>query len=82
MGYKFIRIVGVLSALMTLLLLGASVWEALGGTGPAAPRSTQGLWMAFFLVSLLATRVGSILEIQADEIADLKRRLTASHPGA
>jgi hypothetical protein len=79
-GYKFIRIVGFLSALMTLLLLGATVWEALGGTGSAAPKSTQGLWIAFFFLSLLATRVVSILETQADEIADLKRRL-AEHSG-
>ena len=75
MGYKFIRIVGFLSALMTALLLGATIWEALGGSGPDAPKSAQGLWMAFFFLSLLATRVVSILESQADEIADLKRRL-------
>jgi hypothetical protein len=81
MGYKFIRIVGFLSALMTVLLLGAAVWEALGGTGPAAPKSTQGLWIAFFFLSLLATRVVSILETQADEIAHLKRRLAEQRSG-
>jgi len=77
MGYKGIRLVGFLSALMMLLLLGASIWEAFGGGArPASNPSTQGLWMAFFFLSLLATRVGSILETQADEIANLKRQLT------
>jgi hypothetical protein len=81
MGYKMIRIVGFLSALMMLLLLGATLWEALSGARSAAPKSTQGLWMAFFFLSLLATRVVSILEIQADEIAHLKRRLAERPSG-
>jgi hypothetical protein len=76
MGYKGIRLVGFLSALMMLLLLGATIWEAFGGTERPAPSpSSQGVWMAFFFLSLLATRVGSILEVQADEIANLKRSL-------
>jgi len=76
MGYKGIRLLGFLSALMMVILLGATIWEAFGGVeGPAPSRSSQGLWMAFFFLSLLATRVGAILETQADEIANLKRRL-------
>jgi hypothetical protein len=59
-----------------LLLLGATIWEAFGASQrPATNPSSQGLWMAFFFLSLLATRVGSILETQADEIARLRRQL-------
>jgi len=76
MGNKTIRNVGLLSAVMTLVLLGATIWEMLGaGDGPAPIRFEPYLWIAFFLLSLLAIRVAAILEIQSAEIAYLKRQL-------
>jgi hypothetical protein len=75
MGNRTIRNVGLMSAVMTLVLLGATVWEMLGADSPAPIRFEPYLWIAFFLVSLLAIRVAAILEIQSSEIANVKRQL-------
>ena len=76
MSYKGIRFLGFLSVLSAVLLLGASLWEMLGGrSGEQIIPVGQYLWLAFLFLALLAERVGSILEAQADQIAHLKRLL-------
>ena len=73
MGYKGIRFIGFLSALVMLLILGTDLWAAFSGSGDGADLGRRGMWLAFFFLSLLAERIGSILEAQADEVAHLKR---------
>lgn len=76
MSYKGIRFLGFLSILLMALLVGTSLWEMLGGDSSSQPTVTnQYMWMAFMFIGLLAERVGSILEVQADQIAHLKRQL-------
>ena len=74
MGYKSIRIVGVISALISAALLGAQLLTVLGTRAPAALEAS-GLWLAFLLVTILASSVGPILEVQSIQIANLQRQL-------
>lgn len=74
MGYKSIRIVGVISALLSAALLGAQLLAAMGADPPAIMEAS-GLWLAFLLVSILASCVGPILEVQSIQIANLQRQL-------
>ena len=75
MGYKSIRIVGIISALISAALLGAQLMTALGAEPPVA-LETAGSWLAFLLVSILASSVGPILEVQQIQISNLQRQLT------
>lgn len=62
--------------------LGAILWTAFGSTNATESgvrAVSQTMALAFLFMGILGTRIGSVLESQADEITDLKRRLRESH---
>jgi hypothetical protein len=84
MGYRGIRSIGVISGIMALLVLGHGFWAAFVPDSRSAdllPAPGQAVWLAFLLLGLLAIRVGGMLEVQALEIAALKRRLAEQRQG-
>lgn len=74
MGYKSIRIVGVIGALISAAVLGAQLLAVLG-TQPPVALEASGSWLACLLVSVLASCVGPILEVQSIQIENLQRQL-------
>jgi len=84
MGYRAIRILGVVSAVLTVLVVGRGFWEVFAPGSRFAeylPAPNQAVWLAFLLIGLIAVRVSATLEAQSLAIDALKQRLAQLQPG-
>jgi len=74
MDYRMIRLLGFFSLLLSALFLAIWAWYIFRGESSAAGLAPV-TWFVFFLFGTVTTRVASVLDRQADEIADLRRLL-------
>jgi Na+-transporting methylmalonyl-CoA/oxaloacetate decarboxylase gamma subunit len=85
MGYKNIRTISVLTlgmAVVFILLKGAITFGLMSASSASDPYAgiLMPLAFAFLFMGQLAHSVSGILEKQADEIAELRRKLTEQRP--
>ncbi len=78
--YKAIRLLGFFSLFLSVVFLATWVWYRFTAGPSTGATLAQLMWLVLGLLGVLATKVASILDAQADEIADLRRRL-AERPG-
>jgi len=72
--YRVIRYLGFFSLLVSACLLAIWVWYVFRAE-PSAASLAPVTWFVFLLFGTVTTRVASVLDRQADEIADLRRLL-------
>jgi hypothetical protein len=86
MGYKNIRLFSLAIGLAGATLIVVAGLETFGLLGRSAAsgmdQSALLVGVAFMFVSQLGRSVGSILEAQADQIADLRQQLSEGRPAS